>query len=366
MNREIGSEFEYVERTDGHVNLALRPLGEDYRLLFSGRTAIEHVLADANAKGKALLPSYCCKSMIEPFWARGLTVEYYSVDFDGRMRVHCDVSDDCSVLLWCNYFGFRGPTFPEDAARRIHAHGGIIVEDITHSLLSAKPMHEGSDYAVASIRKWFPVLSGGLSVKARGRFQSAPEHAPEPEFVRMRLQAMRAKQAYIDACYKGDKQAFLQLYAEANKWLRDHYSGRCIDEQSLAILRATDMDSVRMKRIENSRVLYSALQGVPGLRFLFAQEQTDCPLFVPVVMEPAVRERAKRDLIDAGIFCPVHWPQPGEMCQSNLYDTELSLVCDQRYSEDDMNRCAAALIESCRSAAGRCGGKNRHKEAETY
>ena len=42
------------------------------------------------------------------------------------------------------------------------------------------------------------------------------------------------------------------------------------------------------------------------------------------------------------IFTPVHWPYESEnlngFIENQLYETELSLICDQRYSLNDMNR----------------------------
>lgn len=347
--REIGSEFAWSEHTGAQTTAAWMRLGEDRCLVFSGRTAIEHVLDDARIKGRALLPSYCCGSMLQPFLDRGISVDFYPVFFGDGLELRCQVPEDCKLLFYCNYFGFHTPFFSRETLERIRRNGGVIVEDITHSLLSENVMHTESDYAVASLRKWFPVLSGGLSVKTRGRFHRSPCLDPEPEFVRLRMRAMREKRAYVDAGYCGDKQSFLRQYAEANRWLAEHYSDRRIDADSGARLRTMDYRAVREQRIRNGNALYSALQDQNAVRFLFRQEQMDCPLFVPVILDRSVRDRIRDMLVAESVYCPIHWPIPDASCASNLYVMELSLVCDQRYQEADMQRIAACLLKCCQA-----------------
>ena len=45
------------------------------------------------------------------------------------------------------------------------------------------------------------------------------------------------------------------------------------------------------------------------------------------------------------IYCPIHWPKPQMGGSSALFDTELSLVCDQRYTEKDMQRMIGILSD---------------------
>ena len=93
-----------------------------------------------------------------------------------------------------------------------------------------------------------------------------------------------------------------------------------------------------MIRRSNAHVLYKGLDGL--IQFLFSEEDMDCPLFVPVLLEH--RDQIRQVMIDNKIYCPVHWPKP-DGCNSNLYDMELSLICDQRYGEEDMMRIVKVL-----------------------
>ena len=66
--------------------------------------------------------------------------------------------------------------------------------------------------------------------------------------------------------------------------------------------------------------------------------KNDCPLFVPILYKN--RNELREYLIKKEIYCPIHWPKPFKENEiSNLlYEKEISLVCDQRYTADDMKR----------------------------
>ena len=68
----------------------------------------------------------------------------------------------------------------------------------------------------------------------------------------------------------------------------------------------------------------------------------DCPLFVPVIIKNGKRDALKNYLLENQIYSPVHWPVSKfhklKKEEKNIYDNELSIVCDQRYDKDDMQR----------------------------
>ena len=69
---------------------------------------------------------------------------------------------------------------------------------------------------------------------------------------------------------------------------------------------------------------------------------------ITIGLHPGEIQTILINLIDNAIYCPIHWPksefhrgisQRAEM----LYSQELSLVCDQRYGSDDMNRIVECI-----------------------
>lgn len=322
MLNEIGSEFEFQDFESGK-GIKLPRIGS---LVFSGRTAIEYVLTHIEKYHKiqsALVPSYCCDSMLEPFQRKGIKTLFYTVNFRNGLEV--ELREDADLLLWCNYFGFQldMPSFD-----------GLIIEDITHSFLSEKNHHAESDYLVASLRKWEPVTCGG--------YCSIPDiclQPPEKSFTENKLNCMKWKLSYLQNQGIHSKSEFLNAFRECNFWLSTNYSEKGIDDFSKAYLEHADIEYQRKRRIRNGKILYSLLSD--RYQFLFPLELMDCPLFVPILLEN--RNVVRQKLIDNGIFCPVHWPHPKADCDSNLYDLELSLVCDQRYGDEDMERLADVL-----------------------
>lgn len=331
MVREIGSEFHRMplERGSG---LSFPGTGA---LVFSGRTAIETVLKQLPRAKKAVLPSYCCDSMLEPFRKAGIAVSFYPVEYRKGLQADLHIPEDADILLWCHYFGFHTP-LPDVSAFR--ARGGAVIEDITHSLLSDVPCSSQADYYVASVRKWEPVLCGGYCAAAKGCLPDVPQALPPETFLMEKTAAMEQKAAYLERPEEGEKARFLARFGESNHWLAEHYTALAIDPVSADFIKQADVQGQKAARRRNARVLYEGLRG--KIPFLFREEEMDCPLFVPVLLEN--RDEVRQRLTANGIYCPVHWPRP-EGCRSNLYEMELSLICDQRYDDKDMKRILSVL-----------------------
>ncbi len=338
--REIGSEFHYEQSLQTKQSIDYNFDVRDSAYVFSGRTAIETVLNNLSGIKKALLPSYCCESMIVPFHNAGIEVSFYSVFYENGLQVDLKISDDVDLLLWCNYFGFKND-MPrvDDFVNR----GGVVIEDITHSYLSYQPYHEQSHYVVASLRKWFPLLCGGYCASLNSALLKKPEKLPSKAFLDLKKQSMLQKSKYLQQVDDSLKELYLKGFEVTNHSFALDYSNTKMDAESCAILANTDIDAIRIRRIKNASILYEWLESQTHIRPLFDKTLMDCPLFVPIVVEnEANRTELRRFLISEKIYCPIHWPKPNG-CESNLYDMELSLICDQRYNEEDMKRIVMAL-----------------------
>jgi dTDP-4-amino-4,6-dideoxygalactose transaminase len=100
-----------------------------------------------------------------------------------------------------------------------------------------------------------------------------------------------------------------------------------------------DGDFIRKTHYTNANLLRNALSDL----LIFPElKNTDCPMFVPIIVPNSKRNELRTYLIEHDIYCPVHWSISGHHRLSEkerfLYDNELSLVCDQRYTEEDMSR----------------------------
>lgn len=355
--KEIGSEFWIDHRfTEQNSNLfeELINFGDDRQLLFSGRTAIDYVLDDIQKPINCVyMPSYCCISMLQPFIDRNISIEFYEVIADeSGINYYIDFEKNVDIFFATCYFGYQD-TAMDDIIGKFKLRNTIVIEDITHRLLCEKNFSEKADYIIASLRKWFAIPSGGLAVKQSGKFKEMLLSSPPKNILNKKISAMEKKAIYMEESETNtiDKNEFLNLYSEFNKYLQNNYRRIRIDEYSLKILNTLDISLIKKKRRENISYIYENLQLTDDFSFLINEfnYNKDCLLFIPLIVDKRIREDLKQYLISNSIYTPVHWPLPKlpqlKKYSTELYEKELSLVCDQRYGLSDMQRIVSMIGE---------------------
>ena len=351
MRREIGGEFWTGCQPDGNGRRILPDI-DDLRLVLSGRTALDCVLADylrSARAGKAYLPSYCCHTMIEPFRAHGFSVAFYEV-CAGANGIEFDLpaAADGDVVLLMEYFGFGSPAL-RPFAETLRNSGKTVIFDATHSLLMPeyRAFSFPADYIFGSVRKLTDV-NLGFCLKTSGPMACPPLLAC-PEYADLRNRAFDLKSAHIRE-ESDDKQTFLRLFADAENYLEMHYRGKAADERSKAHLSGLDAGLLCSRRRENALCLTEAINDLRSeqVKCLYPVVwPDDCPLFVPLVTAPELRDALHAHLVQRGFYFPRHWPRTSEHTFSGertpLFDTEISAVCDQRYTPEDMRRIAEEI-----------------------
>lgn len=332
--REIGSEF-WIERE--HVTLTKNRNG---CYVLSGRTAIDLIIQDITKSKpvyKAYLPAWCCDSMVDPFLKRGIQVVFYDMSFDGNLHYHVDTDTQTDIFYVCNYFGYE-TTIDESVILQFKEKGATIIYDRTHSFL----MDDGvkADYTFASIRKWMGVVAGAI---VDGVNECSLKPYPH---LGCKEKAMLLKKAYIEGDVGVEKQAFLNLYGEFGHHLEEDYQNYEMDDLSYALYTTENMSIMSRKRRENAKYLHDHLR----LPALSSMNDNTMPLFVPVFFETTeLRNAIRKKMIDAQIYCPIHWPKnkfvTPDMRVNQIFDTELSLICDQRYGIADMQRIIETIQE---------------------
>lgn len=334
--REIGSEF-WLEREPGKQS---HDRGGCYAL--SGRTAIDLILQDivkTRQVRSVYMPAWGCDSMIAPFLAHGTQISFYDVSFNECLKCHTDGSEHTYIFYVTNYFGYEN-TLPVETVIKFREQGSIILYDRTHSfLLENDPYLALADYSFASIRKWMGVV-GGAVVKGVSDCQLKQCHYLTPKET-----AMRMKKSFIEGDTSIDKQTFLNLYSEFGHHLTEDYQNYEMDDLSYTIYKTEDLSAMRRKRRENAKYLHENLKGV---RFIGNLSNNAVPLFVPIFFETTEQRNAvRKKLIEAQIYCTIHWPKPtlipADFEANKIYDTELSLICDQRYDLIDMERMVTLI-----------------------
>ena len=335
---EMGSEFWYDADAGCSAKSEWCSWGGNQRFFMSGRTALYAILDDILASRKcrsACLPSWCCHTMIMPFLAHSIQVSFYSVfAANGTLVQSALPQPDCDIVLTMDYFGYRCkcPDIPKNA---------VIIHDMTQAVFSKPPE---ADYIYASFRKWDCIAAAAVAVK-QDAWIIPPALARSGNYISMRERAYELKTEYMKSG-SGDKSRFLHLFSAAEDLLERDYIGYAADESSLE--RAKRLDYMLMRRRENARFLINALHDLSLVQPIFAlPDDGSVPLFVPVVVRKSMRDDLRHFLTENRVYCPVHWPLSGLHTltaeERRIYETELSLICDQRYGSSDILREAELI-----------------------
>ena len=336
---EIGSYFwlDGSEKKGTNESVKWLPIMEDDCFTFSGRNAIDIAIRDILNKQEidtVYVPSYCCVSMLQGFIDRELKIEFYKVGYeDGQFTYQVPQCDVHSVVLNMSYFGLDTKE-ARKFIKEVHEKGAIVIEDITHSLLRKDAASENSDYVVASLRKWFPIPAGGWVGKRSGQLSEKPKmnsnHAVEEK-----ITAMQEKYTYLMGEIQS-KENFLLTQAKFENDLIHVDRLLKIDDMSLKIVKSIDVNEVIQQRRKNAEILINGLADLETfINIPHVDLSVDVPLFLPIIVDQKKRDSLRKYLVDKGIYCPIHWPEVMG-ASVGVRERELSLVCDQRYSEGDM------------------------------
>lgn len=354
MVKEIGSEFWNVPQK--HQNI---------KFLLSGRTALEYIIREILSGCKAdsvLLPSYCCHTMIEPFVRHGISIRFYDVYFDETLGLCADIPEPKKneIFYYMTYFGtlnLQGINVGD-----IRRKWRFIIDDSTHSWMSKRAIRasgsepltglagvarqigseEDADYRFISFRKWTGLDAIAVAVKKDGQFQTESKKCTNKQYCDKRNLAFSLKNAYMSG-ESQDKAEFLTVFNEAEEMLEEDYVGYRPSIDTIEKLSNLDISFIKRKHRENAAALIAGLNDISGIHLVFEKiDECETPLFIPILI-PEGRDGLRKFLIDNQVYCPVHWPlseyhvglsQRGK----EIYAMELSLVCDQRYSVEDMER----------------------------
>ncbi len=334
MKREIGSEYWNVPTAEQVCKL----FPETTQWFPSGRSALQGIIKDIKREKRihtVAMPSWCCKSMIIPFLREGIEVHFYPVYWNKNLIQ--EMTMDSDVLFIMNYFCYSS------AAPDISGYSGIIIRDVTHSIFSAT--YNDADYSFGSLRKWCSVWTGGYAWSKDGH-ALAMDEADDHGYTILRERAMRLKNGFIDNEGFGitDKE-YLRIYREAEECLETIGIVPAAD-RDIRLAEMLDVEMIKARRRSNAKILRNAFS---DLLIFPEMNDTDCPMFVPILVPDGKRDGFRRYLIQNDIYCPVHWPvsEHHKLDERELYiyQNEMSLVCDQRYTEEDMQRIVVTLRE---------------------
>lgn len=330
--KEIGSEFWDVPITENENGL----FPENTQWFLSGRSALKAVISELKDCHTVAMPSWCCDSMIKPFAEAGIEPRFYPVYWNHGLVQEID--QDCDALLLMDYFGYCREQ------QDLSGFNGLVIRDVTHSLFSAS-CHD-ADYYFGSLRKWCGVWTGGYAWTKDGH-ELQQTAADDLGYVSLREKAMRLKKRYIDGSVDPEgrylDKPYLPVFEKAEEML-EHIGALPAADRDIQLARHVDVDFIKTVRKSNAAILRAAF---PKLLLFPETRETDCPMFVPILVPDGKRNLLRSYLIDREIYCPVHWPVSAyhnpERRSESIYQNELSLVCDQRYTGKEMERIVKTI-----------------------
>lgn len=346
MKKEIGSEFWTGCSPYGRHGCEWPHTSEwSVRETLSGRVALEYIVEEMIKKGKTsvYMPSYCCHTMIGPFLKHGVKIMFYDVvPTTMGLKRQFDKNHSYDVMFLLDYFGFVDAETAA-IAREQHAKGKLVIYDATHSVFSNFNC-DCYDYVFGSYRKWMDVNCGFVAVRGKTRIDFGADWHQFEAYTDMRTRMFDLKSRYMND-EDVDKQQFLAWINEAEEMLEQDYHHTLPDQRSLDVLRQADYLFLVQSRRHNATILMKGIADLKDERIrclVGKMGKHDTPLFMPIFVQSEHRDELRRFLIEHSIYCPIHWPlsgvHPYNTKSRSLFDSTLSLICDQRYREVDMLR----------------------------
>ena len=175
MQSEIGSNFWIHPNEINKEASVIKPKqfgcnGSDYVWMSTARSATSFILDridNRNVEKIAVIPSFTCHTVIEPFITKGYKIHTYHINrellADANDILEVIKSTGASVFLFHKYFGWNTITNLENIMPELKRLGVVTIEDCTQNLYSTFKRAD-ADYFVGSIRKWCGVPDGGFAV----------------------------------------------------------------------------------------------------------------------------------------------------------------------------------------------------------
>lgn len=304
--KEIGGYFE-LEKFSG-------PMLHDGALPLScGRACVEYLLEQKQIK-KVALPVFLCDVVRESCVKAGAEVSCYRIGAD-FMPLDLKLKED----EWLYVTDFYGQLSQSQLVSLHQKYPNMIVDNAQAYF---KPPLKGVD-TLYTCRKFFGVPDGGFL------YTDAPERElpRDISFERMNFVLGRFEKSAGEFYYD----------ASCNN---DYFSSQNVKRMSALtenLLRAIDYDSVKKRRSENFMYLHSHLENLNLLHI----HPVEGAFAYPLMLENGAE--CRRKLIENKIFVPTLWPNvlsdaEKDSLEYKLASDVLPLPCDQRYSQEDMDR----------------------------
>ena len=319
---------------------------------FSARSALD-VYLNENYKGekKVILPIFTCETCITPFINHGFAIEFYSVNKDlsineESLKEQLEKFQYSGILYVHSYFGFDTLASVKSLLHQIRQEKKLtIIDDYTQSWLNNKKEIEADIY-IASLRKWLSTPDGGVISSDDCPIQSkciSPFCKRQAEEY---IEASKLKNRFLAGDSSVTKAQFYPLFKHTIEYFEEKRV-YAMSPISKAVYDYSDYEFIKYQRIQNAKFLSQNILDKNVERIFKNIPEGVVPFYYPIYVKKNKRAELQQHLIKNNIFCTIHWsPSTYVTTQGgdkNIYPDILSLVCDQRYGIDDMERMVNAI-----------------------
>ena len=350
---EQGSEFHWVDFDPCSDEDDKQYWGNNASLFGSGRDAFQQLLCfGRNTRGwlRLWVPSYYCQEVKNSFSSSQLTISSFPAspfdDLNYSFPKHMCSGD---VVLVVNFFGIgKQPDYVSKFGGRTSIE---IIEDHTHDPWSPWARLSKADWCVASLRKTLPIPDGGVLWSPAGHKtpSALPSSGIREQAANTKFIGMFLKRQYL-AGHKIDKADYRKLLIEGEKLIAvGEVSG--MSNVSRNLIRFMPVETWRLCRQNNFKVMQRVLERVPYLRILGVGSGEDCCPFSVVLLfdSQKLRDYIRTNLITQQIYPAIFWPMDNQDDKEKMDNAVeqstrmLSIHCDMRYDADDMYRVANTI-----------------------
>lgn len=334
LGSNFGMDLSQIKYQEENVQ---RYLADENVLFYdSGRSAIKALISIIR-KGKILLPSYLCKSVVSCF--QDFRIDYYLVNEQFEINIESlesKLDKTVTAVYIMHYFGVlqKAEVLCCIKQRQEEFHY-IIIEDTTHSFLTKKCTI--GDYQVCSLRKWFAIPDGGILYSRKPFMPDNNCRQCNPNSAKI-LEAMLLKQMYIEN-KANTNTLYRRIFAQQEENLDRQESVYALSEISSVILECTNLNTVIRQRKRNWNYISKNLR-TPYVLPVYRRISDDTVPFA-FLIKTENKDSFKNYMAENKIYCAFHWPVETEEQQKILVNLELqehilSLPIDQRYGQEEM------------------------------
>lgn len=359
MIKEIGSSFcsnfedakDLVIHDSSQIRIPWRFGNKKNTTYYSTcRASIGKILQYESKNNKvALIPSFTCHAVLQPFLANNVEVIPYRI----RKDLSVDVTYFESLIkkyhpgfiLFHPYFGFSQSEIINVLSSSLEE--ATIIEDRTQSMFSSFPIAPTSDYVVGSIRKWLEIPDGGFLSADRHIFSRSGHKS---EYTNMAIEAMQMKYNYL-YFHKQSDYGYREEFAKYEDALDHDNNFYEISDKSIQLLNNYDWKTCFESREYNYKCLLDGLKFINECQPIFDYLPSDTvPFMFPIYVKKG-RKDLQKYLADNKIFATVIWACPVEFkdCltdeEKSIYSEILCFSIDQRYDENDMYRTVKCVTD---------------------